>query len=705
MGRTPPSIPPAGARAWPGLLLVLALLVGGGLPARAEDPLFSFAQISDSQPQLEADWTLFEQVLDTIAGAGSPGALLPRPVDFVLFAGDLVSHAKRQEEWVRFVDTIDARLTANAIPYRAVPGNHDVDAESGVGFYELFIGDAGVWDTDSATVVGQNGPVVHTGWSGLRIIGFNNSNGAWNQISPEDLVEISERVTAAAAAGQNAFLLGHHPHDEQGAIPLAGVLESPSVCCYARGHSGSVGARRGLAGVANPDVWDLNSNKIVEAGAILYYEVYATQLRVYALQLATSPTALPSPKNVPLAHALVPAAPAAQAQTLRFAASADAQVRSSSPSRNYGSDPELRVRAGDPTYRSYLRFSVSGLGGASVLSAKLRLFATEGSDDGGALYPVASDWTEGGITWSNAPAIGGAPLAGPAPVVAGQWREIDVGALVRGEGSYAFALDSASSNSAYYSSREGVGAPELVVELAPAAVPQAEFGGTPTEGPAPLDVHFTDLSTDAPTSWLWDFGDGATSTLQHPSHTYAAAGVYDVSLTASNASGSTTVVYPALVRVSGPEPTLRTLAPAADAMVGAAKPTRNYGSDPELRVKHDAWRSFLRFDVAGLGAPVERATLRLFVNAGARDGGALYAVTGAWSESQVTWNTAPPLQGAPLAQLGPVATGTWVEVDVTAAIAGDGSYGFGLENAASVSVYYGSRESATPPELVIELAP
>jgi hypothetical protein len=605
---------------WPGLLLVLVLLVGGGLPARAEDPLFTFAQISDSQPKLEADWALFEQVLDSIAGAGSPGALLPRPVDFVLFAGDLVSHAKLQDDWVRFVDTIDARLTANAIPYRAVPGNHDVDdAAIGVGFYELFIGDSGVWDTDSATVVGQNGPVVHTGWSGLRIIGFNNSNGGWNQIRPEDVAEISERATAAAAAGQNAFLLGHHPHDELGTIPLAAVLESPSVCCYARGHSGTVGARRGLAGIANPDVWDLNSNRVNEMGAILYYEVFATELRVYALQLASSPTALPSPRTVALAHALVPAAPPEQTQT--FAASADAQVRSSSPSRNYGADPELRVRAGDPTYRSYLRFSVSGLGGASVLSAKLRLFAADGSDDGGALYPVASDWTESGITWGNAPTIGGAPLAGPAPAVAGQWREIDVGALVQGDGTYAFALDGASSNSAYYSSREGVSAPELVVEV----------------------------------------GD--------------------------------------------PPPVLRTLAPAADAMVGATKPTRNYGADPQLRVKLGAWRSFLRFDVAGLGAPVRRATLRLFVDQGARDGGALYAVAGAWSEASITWNTAPPLDGAPLAQLGPVATGAWVEIDVTSAIAGDGSYGFGLENAESVSAYYRSRESASPPELVIELQP
>ena len=38
--------------------------------------------------------------------------------------------------------------------------------------------------------------------------------------------------------------------------------------------------------------------------------------------------------------------------------------------------------------------------------------------------------------------------------------------------------------------------------------------------------NFTDLSSNSPTSWAWDFGDGNTSTLQNPTHTYAAPGFY-----------------------------------------------------------------------------------------------------------------------------------------------------------------------------------
>ena len=50
-------------------------------------------------------------------------------------------------------------------------------------------------------------------------------------------------------------------------------------------------------------------------------------------------------------------------------------------------------------------------------------------------------------------------------------------------------------------------------------------------------VNFTDASSADATGWLWDFGDGNTSNLQDPTHTYAAAGTYIVCLTASNTQG------------------------------------------------------------------------------------------------------------------------------------------------------------------------
>ncbi len=80
--------------------------------------------------------------------------------------------------------------------------------------------------------------------------------------------------------------------------------------------------------------------------------------------------------------------------------------------------------------------------------------------------------------------------------------------------------------------------------------PAANFTASVTGGLSPLPVDFTDTSAlGIPTSWSWDFGDGGSSTLQNPSHTYTASGVYTVSLMATNAYGSTTQVQTDLVAV------------------------------------------------------------------------------------------------------------------------------------------------------------
>lgn len=67
------------------------------------------------------------------------------------------------------------------------------------------------------------------------------------------------------------------------------------------------------------------------------------------------------------------------------------------------------------------------------------------------------------------------------------------------------------------------------------AIPTASFNYSANG----LIIQFMDSSTESPTSWAWDFGDGAsTSTQKNPSWTYSAAGTYTVELTATNADGS-----------------------------------------------------------------------------------------------------------------------------------------------------------------------
>ena len=82
-----------------------------------------------------------------------------------------------------------------------------------------------------------------------------------------------------------------------------------------------------------------------------------------------------------------------------------------------------------------------------------------------------------------------------------------------------------------------------MVETLPNFTPAAAFDFTLTT----LTAQFNDLSTNSPTSWFWDFGDGSTSTEQHPAHTYATPGDYTVCLTATNDWGSNQTCQPVMI--------------------------------------------------------------------------------------------------------------------------------------------------------------
>lgn len=70
----------------------------------------------------------------------------------------------------------------------------------------------------------------------------------------------------------------------------------------------------------------------------------------------------------------------------------------------------------------------------------------------------------------------------------------------------------------------------------------ANFTANRTSGCSPLTVQFTSTSTGSPTTYLWNFGNGNTSTLQNPSATYVTPGTYNVTLTVSNGSITNTKV-------------------------------------------------------------------------------------------------------------------------------------------------------------------
>jgi PKD repeat protein len=81
-----------------------------------------------------------------------------------------------------------------------------------------------------------------------------------------------------------------------------------------------------------------------------------------------------------------------------------------------------------------------------------------------------------------------------------------------------------------------------------AGKPTAAFSFHPSVPKVGEEVHFTNTTTGAePIEYLWDFGDSSTSTEKNPVHSYATAGVKEVTLTASNEFGSST--YSALITV------------------------------------------------------------------------------------------------------------------------------------------------------------
>lgn len=95
-----------------------------------------------------------------------------------------------------------------------------------------------------------------------------------------------------------------------------------------------------------------------------------------------------------------------------------------------------------------------------------------------------------------------------------------------------------------------IGLKSAVVEPPPPA-PVANFSSAPNSGVAPLNVAFTDASTGTITSWSWNFGDATSSTLQNPTHAYA-AGTFSVSLTVTGPGGSNTLTKTNLVAVTEP---------------------------------------------------------------------------------------------------------------------------------------------------------
>ncbi|MBF5041979.1 DNRLRE domain-containing protein [Aggregicoccus sp. 17bor-14] len=148
----------------------------------------------------------------------------------------------------------------------------------------------------------------------------------------------------------------------------------------------------------------------------------------------------------------------------------------------------------------------------------------------------------------------------------------------------------------------------------------------------------------------------------------------------------------------------------ADARVESERSGRAFGAHSRLRVDGDPRvESVLHFRLSGVGR-VRHATLRVYATSASTDAPYAQTVQGGWSEEHVTWKSRPRAAAdAPrYAASGAVRADSWVELDVSAAVQGDGDYDFLLATDSADGASFVARDStleALRPQLVVQTEP
>ncbi len=388
---------------------------------------------------------------------------------------------------------------------------------------------------------------------------------------------------------------------------------------------------------------------------------------------------------------------------------ADATVALAKPNTNYGSTQTLRTD-NSPVERAYLKFDVNGVAPGTVASATLRLYATNGSGNGPKVYRTDQSWGENAVTWDTKPVNLGAHVADVGSVPVGDWVEYDVTSVVSGSGTYSFGLVPDSSDAAVFSSREGSSSPQLVIETGgpDTSPPQTSIDSGPSGTVGSTSATFTFSSDEAGSSFECRLDAGSWESCTSPNTSSGlGTGAHTFAVRATDAAGNTDATPASRTwTIDASQPVSTTFGASADARVEERSPDRNYGTLSSLVADGSPQtRSFLSFDVTGVSGTVQSATLRLRVTNGTGNGPSVHEVTSPWTESGVTWNTQPTTAAA-LDDPAAVPVGTWLELDVTDAVDGNGTVDLALLPQSSDGLFVNSREaSVNQPELVVVTAP
>jgi trimeric autotransporter adhesin len=317
-------------------------------------------------------------------------------------------------------------------------------------------------DTGGGTIYHKSTPLSNISFAtgkGTAVMHDDDARNVNNPTSTKQNVNSQTGLVVLASNDSTARYWHHHD-------PLGGSTPPPSAPVAdfsATPTSGSAPLAVSFTDTSTNSptswAWDFDNNGTIDSTARHPQHTY-TSAGTYSVKLtATNSTGSHSVTKT----GLITVGSSSGGSTRTFAPVADAYVVQSKPNTNYGANASLRVRfTTKQTHHSYLKFNVSDLGG-SVTSASLRLYVTSAGPDGGTAYAVSNSWTESGITWNNAPAIGGSALGSAGAVVQGTWIEIPLAGAVTANGTYSFALRNASGTSVLYSSREGANPPQLVI--------------------------------------------------------------------------------------------------------------------------------------------------------------------------------------------------------------------------------------------------
>jgi hypothetical protein len=142
----------------------------------------------------------------------------------------------------------------------------------------------------------------------------------------------------------------------------------------------------------------------------------------------------------------------------------------------------------------------------------------------------------------------------------------------------------------------------------------------------------------------------------------------------------------------------------ADTVILSNRPNNNLGLSTQISTDASPQIiTLLRFNTQGLGGTISDATVRLFVQSDSAIGFDVFAVSdNNWVETAVTFNTAPAI-GNFINSSGPTTAGSWIDIDVSSTLTGNGQISFALISTDSNRILMSSREGANPPELVVNV--